>query len=128
MSRITFAAASTLVLMMTTGCYHATIETALPPSPQTVEVPWAHGFLFGLVPPSTVSTQQACPAGVSRVETRLSFVNQVANILTFGIYTPMSILATCAQGGSAQAERVGVSLAEFVRHEEAGVASQSRTD
>lgn len=87
---------TTIAVLVLSGCYHATIDTGLTPSLQTIERPWAHGFLYGLVPPSIVETQQRCPTGVARVETRLSFLNQVANILTFRIYTPMSIKVTCA--------------------------------
>jgi hypothetical protein len=85
------------VAMLGTGCYHATVETGLAPSPQTVEKAWASGWLYGLVPPSTVETQQKCPKGVSKVETQLSFPNMLASAITFSIYTPMSIKVTCAQ-------------------------------
>ncbi len=79
------------------GCYHATIETGLAPSATVIDKPWAHGFVFGLVPPSTVETQQKCPKGVSKVETQMSFVNAVASALTWSLYTPLSIKVTCAQ-------------------------------
>jgi hypothetical protein len=82
------------------GCYHATIETGQPPSPTKIEKPWAHGFLWGLVPPSTVETAQRCPAGIAKVETQQSFLNLVADVLTAGIYSPMQITVTCAQGGT----------------------------
>ena len=36
------------------GCYHATIETGLPPGTQTLEQPWASSWVYGLVPPETV--------------------------------------------------------------------------
>lgn len=49
-----------------------------------------------LVPPSTVSTSSKCPNGAARVETQLSFVNQVVSLLTLGIYTPMQVTVTCA--------------------------------
>src|SRR5690606_37787787 len=75
----------------TAGCYHATVDTGLTPSGQVIERPWAHSFIAGLVPPSVVETASKCPHGVAKVETKLSFLNQVANIFTFGIYTPMSI-------------------------------------
>jgi hypothetical protein len=88
-------------LLLCTGCYHATIETGRPPGPTKVEKPWAHGFLWGLVPPSTVETAQQCPGGVAKVETQQSFLNLVANVLTGGIYSPMQITVTCAQGGTA---------------------------
>ena len=44
-----------------------------------------------------------CPNGVSKVETQLSFVNQLVAWLTLDIYTPMSIKVTCATGGRAEA-------------------------
>jgi hypothetical protein len=82
------------------GCYHATVETGASPSAQTVRKSFASGWIYGLVPPSTVETEARCPNGVARVETRLSFVNQLVNILTLGIYTPMQIDVTCAAGPS----------------------------
>ena len=84
-------------LLLVAGCYHATVETGLQPSPQTVEKRWASGWIFGLVPPSTVSTKEQCANGVAKVETQLSFLNQLVGIVTLGIYTPMDIRATCAQ-------------------------------
>lgn len=79
------------------GCYHATVETGLTPSIQTLEQSFASSWIYGLVPPKTVSTTSRCPDGVAKVETRLSFVNQLVSFLTFGIYTPMHIRVTCAQ-------------------------------
>jgi len=83
------------------GCFHATVDTGLAPSATVVEKPWASGWIFGLVPPSTLETQAKCPSGVSKVETQLSFVNMLVAFLTLDIYTPMSIKVTCAQGGHA---------------------------
>lgn len=82
------------------GCNHATIETDLEPSTRKIENKWASGWIFGLVPPPTVETAERCPNGVARVETKLSFLNQIVSILTIGIYTPMSIVVTCAAGPS----------------------------
>ena len=92
------------VLVGLAGCYHATIETGLEPSNQVVENEWAHSFIAGLVPPSTVETASECPNGVAIVETELSFLNLVANVVTGGIYSPMHITVTCAAGGMADAE------------------------
>ena len=47
-----------------------------------------------------METASRCPNGVARVETQLSFVNQLVSFLTLGIFTPMSIKVTCAAGGS----------------------------
>ena len=81
------------------GCYHATVDTGLAPSGETVENNWAHGFLYGLVGPSTVETAAACPNGVAQVETVHSFVNLLAQFITFGLYAPMSIKVQCAAAG-----------------------------
>lgn len=85
------------------GCYHATIETGLPPSPQVIDQGFASGWIYGLVPPKTVTAASKCPSGVAKVETELSFVNQLVSFLTLGIYTPMHIRVTCAAGPSASA-------------------------
>jgi hypothetical protein len=83
------------------ACYHATIETGLPPSAQVIDQAWASGWIYGLVPPKTVSAASRCPSGVAKVETELSFLNQLVHILTLGIYTPMHIRVTCAAPSSA---------------------------
>ncbi len=57
---------------------------------------WAHSFIAGLVPPSIVNAEQHCTNGVARVETRHSFLNLVAQFVTFSIYSPMEITVTCA--------------------------------
>lgn len=93
----------TLVLALG-GCYHATIETGRAPSSQVVENAWAHSFIAGLVPPSTVDVASECSSGVARVETQLSFLNMVANAVTFGLYTPMHITVTCATGSGMEEE------------------------
>jgi hypothetical protein len=85
------------------GCYHATIETGAPPATQTVQNDWASGWIWGLVPPKTVSTAATCPNGVSKVETQQTFLNGLVHLLTVGIYTPMAIKATCASGPVAPA-------------------------
>ena len=79
-----------------TGCYHATIDTGLTPSTETIEKPWASAWVYGLVAPDPISTQAKCKHGVAKVETHLSFVNQLVGIITLGIYTPMNIKVTCA--------------------------------
>lgn len=93
------AATAAIVLFTATlsGCYHAVIETGRAPSPVKIEKAWAHGFLFGLVPPEVTETAQKCVSGVSKVETQQSFLNMVASGLTYGVYSPMSVKVTCAQ-------------------------------
>lgn len=93
-----FAVAATSV-----GCYHAMVTTGRTPSAVVIDKPFASGWVYGLVPPSTVETASGCPDGVAIVETELSFVNQLVSFLTFGIYTPMHIKVTCAASDTASA-------------------------
>ena len=93
-----------VVAVLSAGCNHATIDTGLTPSTEKIEDKWASGWIFGLVPPETVETAEECTNGVARVETELSFLNQLVGILTIGIYTPMSIVVTCALPGSDDTE------------------------
>lgn len=84
------------VCAMSSGCYHATVTTGLTPGTQTIDQPWAKGWVMGLVPPETVDAASQCASGVAKVETQLSFLNQIVSGLTFGIFTPMHITVTCA--------------------------------
>lgn len=88
--------AAAALLFGTTACYHATVDTGRTPNGVEVEKNWAASWLGGLVPPSTVEVAQQCPNGVARVETQLSFLNQLAAWLTAYIYTPMTITVQCA--------------------------------
>jgi hypothetical protein len=83
------------------ACYHATIETGLTPSTVVIDKSWASGWLWGLVPPSTIETASKCPNGVAKVETKHSFLNQLVSGLLAGIYSPIAIKVTCAQSGRA---------------------------
>lgn len=89
------------------ACYHATIETGATPSADVLEKSFASGWIYGLVPPSTVSAAARCPHGPAKVETKLSFVNQLVGLLTLGIYTPMQIKVTCAAAASGAAPAAG---------------------
>ncbi len=87
------------LLLFLPACYHATVSTGLSPSTVKIENKWATGWIVGLVPPDLVETMEQCPAGVAQVDTQHSFLNQLVAGLTMGIYTPMEIVVTCADGG-----------------------------
>ena len=111
-------AAVLVAALLAQGCYHATIETGATPSAETIDEPWASSFIFGLVPPKTVSTQAKCTSGVARVETQHSFLNALVGGITFGIYTPISIKVTCAvkktaDSGEGTVIRVGIDAATY---------------
>jgi len=83
-----------------TACYHVSVVYN-PPGPAqassgaTVDKPWSHGFVYGLVPPAEVNTKEQCPRGVAKVETEMSFVNGLAAALTWQLYTPQHVTVTC---------------------------------
>ena len=85
-----------VVVLVSSACYHATIETGLPAGSDVVSNQWAHGFIFGLIAPSTVNTASQCKNGVAKVETQHSFLNMLAQFFTASLYTPMQIDVTCA--------------------------------
>lgn len=79
-----------------TGCYHAQITTGAQASTEVYKQEWASSFIAGLVPPNTVDVTEQCSNGVAKVETRHSFLNMLAQMITFSIYSPMEITVTCA--------------------------------
>ena len=98
------------LLLSAPGCYHAIVDTGLQAGTEVIMKPWASGWIYGLVPPSPINAASQCKSGVAKVETQLSFVNQLVSILTLGIYTPMDIRVTCASG---RAEVPGAGPAQF---------------
>ena len=99
-------AAAVLAAFALTGCYHAVIQTGRPESTDVISIKWANSFIFGLVPPPIVETASRCTNGVAKVETQHSFLNGLAAVVTFSLYTPMQIDVTCAARGTASAEPV----------------------
>ena len=87
------------------GCFHAVINTGIDSGPQKIEQKWAKGYVNGLVPPDAVEAGDDCgAAGVARVETRRSFLNQLVSSLTLGIFSPMEIIVTCGSEGEGDAD------------------------
>ena len=93
---IALSIVAAISLLLASACYHATVETGAAPSGQVVVRCCEAAFLGGLVPPRTVRSEAACPAGVAKVETSRSFSNLVFTVLTAGLYSPMSMRITCA--------------------------------
>jgi hypothetical protein len=86
------------VVPLLAGCYRVTVVTGAPASNVTVDKPWQHSFIGGLVPPTELNVREQCPNGVARVMTERTFVNEVASFVTSGIYSPMRALIVCASG------------------------------
>lgn len=100
MYRIKSIVFALLVCSTLAGCYHARIETGLTPSSEVIDIPFAAGWVYGLVPPSVVKASDTCTSGVAIVETQHSFVNSLVGAITFGIFTPIHITVTCASDGA----------------------------
>lgn len=94
--RVRFLAAF-LAAVLAAGCYRVTVVTEAAPSATVVDKPWQNSFVYGIVPPPELNVREQCPRGVARVVTQRSFLNEVVDFLTFGIYTPMQATITCAQ-------------------------------
>jgi hypothetical protein len=114
-------AAAVVAAFALTGCYHAVIQTGRPESSDVISIKWANSFIFGLVPPPVVETASRCTNGVATVETQHSFLNGIAAIVTFSIYTPMQIDVTCAARGTASADPV-------IKVEQGRTAEQALTE
>ena len=87
--------------LVSTACYHVTVEIGRPAGGPVIERPWAASFIDGLVPPPVVETAAKCPNGIAKVDTQLSFLNLLVGGITFGIYTPMDIRVSCASRSAA---------------------------
>ena len=98
MSRKTIAA----LLLLSAGCYHASIESGMKPGTNKIEEEWAAGWAWGLVGPKPIDAQNTCKGGLSKVETEHSFLNGLVGTLTLGIFTPMHLTVTCASGPNAE--------------------------
>jgi hypothetical protein len=77
-------------------------RTGAAPTTQVIQQDWAASWIGGLVPPDPVETAGKCPNGVAKVETQHSLLNMVANVLTLGISTPMTITVTCGTARRAE--------------------------
>lgn len=89
--------------LLLSGCLKTKVITGKQASGQTAELPWAHGFVLGLVPPvnAPLDASSTCgDAGVSEVDFRQTFVQYLAQGFTGSLYTPQAFTATCASGSA----------------------------
>ena len=87
--------------LLTSACFHQTVQTGRQPGSTVVDKPWVNTFIFGLVEAQPIDVRQQCPSGVATIETEQSFMNGLVAALTFGIYTPQHVRVTCATGTAA---------------------------
>jgi hypothetical protein len=84
--------------VLASACYRVTVVTGAAPAATVVDKPWTHSFVYGIVPPAPVNVSRECPNGVSQVVTQRNFLNGLVGVLTWSLYTPLQITATCAGG------------------------------
>jgi len=84
------------------GCLKTEITTGKQPGNETVELPWAHGLLYGIVPPtnSPLEVGDQCENGVSKVYFRQTFIQGIVQGIASSLYSPQRFTVTCAAGGS----------------------------
>jgi hypothetical protein len=85
-----------MALLTLTGCYTTKMYYASHiPSP-AVRSDTAHTFLFGAVTGAEVNLENLCgQAGISELQTGLALEGFAATVITFGLWTPMKVTATC---------------------------------
>ena len=84
---------------LTSACYRLTVVTGAPAAATpAVDVQWAHGFVYGLVPVTPINVATQCPQGIAAFRTEQTFVNGLAQGLTWNLYNPQHITITCATG------------------------------
>lgn len=88
-----------LAALLCGGCYHVTVVTGAPPAPKTIDKEWQLGWIMGLVQPPAMETKSDCGGpGVAQVETERSFLNSLASMVTYNIFSPMHTKVTCSSG------------------------------
>jgi hypothetical protein len=88
--------AALVAVVAATACVRITVTSNATPAPTVVEKRQQHSFVAGLVPPTEVNVREECPNGVATVETVHSPANMLATLVTFGIWSPLSVKVTCA--------------------------------
>lgn len=87
--------AVTILLVGSTGCYHAIVDTGLEPSGVEYHEGWESSWFGGLVP-ARVEATNICEGAWARVETQQSFLNGLVSFFTLGIYSPHEVRVVCA--------------------------------
>ena len=83
-----------------TGCFHVNYVTDKPAAPSPEYDDWHHDLIFGLAELSDpVDVPKICPKGYARIESEMSFVNGLVQVITFNIYNPQTVTVTCVKDG-----------------------------
>jgi hypothetical protein len=83
------------------GCYNLKYYSTTHPGPGDTHSIWVHSFILGLATIGEINLDAECPTGVYRLKSNQNFVDILLAGFTFGIYTPMNVVITCASGPGA---------------------------
>jgi hypothetical protein len=83
------------------GCYTTTVRSGLPPAgPPTIahDEAWHHGVALGMGELSgPYDMPEECPNGWAEIRTETSFVNGLAELISFHLYNPQTVTVVCAR-------------------------------
>ena len=113
-----------LTVFLVTGCYHQVVHTGATPAPGTALVKKNVAIFFFGLSSAEVNTTAECPSGVAVIETQQTFVNGLLSVLTLFIYTPRTVIITCAAGGDSMPDAPVFTIATNASTAEAKTAAR----
>ncbi len=93
--------AALALALCASGCMTSTYQTGRPAS-SVVRTEQAEFYLWGLVGEKTVDLRALCPEGVASFKDLFSPTDAVLQLVTCGIYCPLTIEVHCAGGPAYQ--------------------------
>ena len=97
-----------------TSCWkHTYTVGAGAPEGQQIYKKWHSHYLFGLIGDKNVDVTTLCPSGNATVKDQHSFVNQIIQFLTIGIYGPTTVTVLCDDGKQTKLELSGEQISEI---------------
>ena len=92
-----FLCIASLALVLAAGCFRVTYQSSVKrPGPVKVHHDFDF-FLVGLIGEAHVRPDADCPGkGVARMASGLTVVDSLLTIITIGIYSPRTVVVTCA--------------------------------
>lgn len=87
-------------LTLSTGCYTTKLVVAdADPDRANTHSTWQHTFFWGLVSPGSVNLSSYCGQnGIARARSQVGGIGLIAYWLTAGVWTPIQVRITCAEG------------------------------
>ena len=95
-SRTRYSLLGCTALALLPGCYRATLQTGLRPAPDVRERVWAKPFSMAEASVAEITELSGCPAGVAKVETTRTLLDQLAGLFDGGASSGVRLLITCA--------------------------------